>query len=92
MRDADRLRDPATGLASEWHFDILFDFTFPIAHRGVHVTLVLFGIDEGSWSEGQPDSEEQVVNVGSAIGAVTRSTDLVARYGEDNVHLSSAPL
>ena len=48
MRDADRLKDPATGLASEWHFEILFDFIFPIAHRGVHVTLVLFGIDEGS--------------------------------------------
>ena len=81
MRDADRLIDPATGLASEWHFELLFEFVYPIAHRGVHVTLVLFGIDKGV--DGQHDSEEDVVNLGSAIGAVTRSTDLVARYGKD---------
>jgi PleD family two-component response regulator len=83
VRDADRLKDSATGLASEWHFEILFDFIFPIAHRGVHVTLVLFGIDEGSWAEGQPDAAEQVTKLGSAIGSVTRSNDLVARYGDD---------
>ena len=83
MRDADRLKDPATGLASEWHFEILFDFIFPIAHRGVHMTLVLFGIDESSWAEGQPDPKQQVTELGAAIGSVTRDTDLVARYGED---------
>jgi diguanylate cyclase (GGDEF)-like protein len=83
VRDADRLKDPATGLASEWHFEILLDFFFPVAHRGVNMTLVLFGIDEGSWTEGQPNSEQQVTNLGAAIGSVTRSTDLVARYGDD---------
>ena len=83
MRDSDRLRDPATGLSTEWHFEILFDFVFPIAHRGVNVTLVLFGIDEGSWAEEQPDPKQQITELGSAIRQVTRSSDLAARYGED---------
>lgn len=83
MRDADRLKDPATGLASQWHFEILFDFIFPIAPRGMHLTLVLFGIDEGTWAEEQTNAQKQVLALGTAIGLVTRDTDLVARYGED---------
>lgn len=83
MRDADELRDPETGLSSERHFEILLDFLFPIAHRGMHMTLVLFGIDEGSGAEEQPDPKRQIIEVGSAIREVTRSSDLAARYGED---------
>ena len=45
MHDPDRLIDPATGLSTEWHFDIVLDFIFPLAHRGVTLTLVLFGIE-----------------------------------------------
>ena len=83
MRDAERLMDPATGLSSEWHFEILFDFLFPIAHRGVHLTLVLFGIDEGSSAEDQPDPKQQTTELGAAIRQVTRSSDLAARYGDN---------
>ncbi len=83
MRDADELRDPATGLSSERHFEILLDFLFPIAHRGMHLTLVLFGIDEGSWAEEQLDRKQRITELGSAIRQVTRSSDLAARYGED---------
>ena len=39
MHDVDRLRDPATGLSSQWHFEIVLDFLFSIAHRGVTLTV-----------------------------------------------------
>jgi len=39
VHDVDRLRDPATGLSSQWHFEIVLDFLFPIAHRGVTLTV-----------------------------------------------------
>ncbi|MEC7846065.1 MAG: hypothetical protein VYA70_01560 [Gemmatimonadota bacterium] len=39
MHDVDRLGDPATGLSSQWHFEIVLDFLFPIAHRGVTLTV-----------------------------------------------------
>ena len=83
MLDSDRLIDPATGLTTEWHFDIVLDFVFPLAHRGVTLTLVLFGIDEREPGSGEPPSKEVVTDLGSAIGGVIRSTDLVARYGDD---------
>jgi len=39
VHDVDRLRDPATVLSSQWHFEIVLDFLFPIAHRGVTLTV-----------------------------------------------------
>lgn len=39
MHDVDRLRDPATGLSSQWHFEIVLDFLFSTAHRGVTLTV-----------------------------------------------------
>ncbi len=83
MRDVNRLVDPATGLASEWHFEIVLDFIFPIAHRGVTLTVALFGIDDGDWAKGHLKPEQVVTDLGSTIGGVTRSSDLVARFGED---------
>ena len=50
MHDVDGLRDPATGLSSQWHFEIVLDFLFPIAPRGVTLTVALFGIYEGNWA------------------------------------------
>ncbi len=79
----DPLVDPATGLSSEWHFEIVLDFIFPIAHRGVTLTVALFGIDDGDWAEGHLKPEQVVTDLGSTIGGVTRSSDLVARFGED---------
>ena len=83
MRDVDRLLDPATGLSSQWHFEIVLDFLFPIAHRGVTLTLALFGIDDGDWTDRHPKPEQVVTDLGSTIGGVTRNSDLVARFDED---------
>ena len=83
MHDLDRLVDPATGLSSEWHFEIVLDFVFPIAHRGVTLTLVLFRIDDGEWTVDYPKPEQVVTDLCSTLRGVTRSSDLIARYGED---------
>ena len=82
MRD-DPLVDPATGLSSEWHFEIVLDFIYPIAHRGVTSTVALFGIDDGDWADNHLKPEQVVTDLGATIGGVTRSSDLVARFGED---------
>ncbi len=83
MHDVDRLLDPATGLSSQWHFEIVLDFLFPMAHRGVTLTVALFGIDDGNWADGHPKPEQVITDLGSTIGGVTRGSDLVARSDED---------
>ena len=83
MRDVDRLLDPATGLSSQWHFEIVLDFLFPIAHRGVTLTVALFGIDDGNWADDHPKPEQVITDLGSTIGGMTRNSDLVARFDED---------
>ncbi len=83
MPDVDQLVDPATSLSSQWHFEIVLDFLFPIAHRGVTLTLALFGIDERSWAEDHQNQDQVVTDLGLAIGGVTRNSDLVARFDED---------
>jgi diguanylate cyclase (GGDEF)-like protein len=82
VRD-DPLVDPATGLSSEWHFEIVLDFVFPLAHRGVTLTLALFGIDDSDWADGHLKPEQVITDLGSTIGRVTRSSDLIARFGDD---------
>jgi diguanylate cyclase (GGDEF)-like protein len=83
VHDVDRLLDPATGLSSQWHFEIVLDFLFPMAHRGVTLTVALFGIDDGSWADDHPKPEQVVTDLGSTIGGVTRNSDLVARFDDD---------
>ena len=83
MHDVDRLVDPATGLSSEWHFEIVLDFIFSIAHRGVTLTLVLFRIDDGEWTVDHPKPDQVVTDLGSTLRGVTRSSDIIARFGED---------
>ena len=83
MRDVDRLLDPATGLSSQWHFEIVLDFLFPMAHRGVTLTVALFGIDDGNWADDHLKPEQVITDLGSTIGGVTRNSDLVARFDED---------
>jgi GGDEF domain-containing protein len=83
VHDVDRLVDPATGLSSEWYFEIVLDFVFPIAHRGVTLTLVLFRIDNGEWAVDHPRPDQVVTDLGSTPPGVTRSSDVIARYGED---------
>ncbi len=83
MPDVDRLVDPATGLSSEWHFEIVLDFVYPIAHRGVTLTLVLFRIDDGDWDVDHLKPDQVVTDLGSTLRGVTRSSDIIARFGED---------
>ena len=83
MHDLDQLVDPATGLSSEWHFEIVLDFVFPIAHRGVTLTLVLFRIDEGEWAVNHQKPDQVITDFGSTLRGVTRSSDVIARFGED---------
>ncbi len=83
MQDLDRLVDPATGLSSERHFEIVLDFVFPIAHRGVTLTLVLFRMDEGAWTRDHPKPERIVTDLGAALRRVTRNSDLIAPFGDD---------
>jgi diguanylate cyclase (GGDEF)-like protein len=83
VRDVDRLLDPATGLSSQWHFEIVLDFLFPMAHRGVTLSVALFGIDDGNWADGHLKPEQVITDLGSTIGGVTRNSDLVARFDED---------
>ena len=83
MQDVDGLVDPATGLSSEFHFKIVLDFVFPIAHRGVTLTLVLIRLDEGNWAVDHPTRDEVVAELGSMLKSSTRSSDVIARFGED---------
>ncbi len=83
MYDVDRLVDPATGLSSELHFEIVLDFVYPIAHRGVTLTLVLIRLDDGTWTDDHPKPDQVVTDLGSTLRDVTRSSDIIARYGED---------
>lgn len=83
MEDHDRLVDQATGLSSQWHFEIVLDFVFPISHRGVTLTLVLFRVDDGTWAAERPNPDQVVTDLGSTLRGVTRSSDVIARYGED---------
>ena len=83
MQDVDRLVDPATGLSSEWYFEIVLDFVFPIAHRGVTLTLVLFRIDDGNWAVDNAEPDQVVTDLGSTLSSVTRNSDVIARFGED---------
>ena len=83
MQDVDRLVDPATGLSSELHFEIVLDFVFPIAHRGVTLTLVLFRIDDGNWAVDNAEPDEVVTDLGSTLRGVTRNSDVIARFGKD---------
>jgi diguanylate cyclase (GGDEF)-like protein len=83
VRDVDRLLDPATGLSSQWHFEIVLDFLFLIAHRGVTLSVALFGIDDGNWADDHLKPEQVITDLGSTIGGVTRNSDLIARFDED---------
>ena len=47
------------------------------------MTLVLFRIDDGEWTVDYPKPEQVVTDLGSTLRGVTRSSDVIARYGED---------
>ncbi len=47
------------------------------------MTLVLFRIDEGKWAVDHLKPEQVVTDLGSTLRGVTRSSDVIARFGED---------
>jgi diguanylate cyclase len=78
------LADPLTGLSNRAHFDIIYDFAFHVATRGVPVTLVLFQLDGDSGGGGTPD-RRHFVGFAHALRSATRTTDLAARLSEDRL-------
>jgi PleD family two-component response regulator len=69
------LADELTGLSNRNHFDIVYDFAFHVATRGVPVTLVIFQVD------GDP-GESHLTGFAEALRSATRTTDLAARLSE----------
>lgn len=79
------LRDELTGLSNRRHFDIIFDFAFHVATRGVPMTLAIFELDrspEGGEGPGTQEGEGPLAGFARALAASTRTTDLAARLGE----------
>ena len=86
MNDQNPLTDSLTGLASQWHFDLIFDFVFELGDRGVPMTLVLFEIDglSAHIAERGGDAKEAAIGgFGGKLAQVSRKMDLMARYGDE---------
>jgi diguanylate cyclase (GGDEF)-like protein len=79
-------RDGPTGLSNRRHFDIIFDFAFHVADRGVPVTLALIALDgfaEFREREGAERGEEALREFARGVAATTRITDLSARFSDE---------
>ncbi len=86
MNDQNPLTDPLTGLASQWHLDMIFDFVFELGDRGVPMTLVLFEIDglAAHVAEGGADAKEAAIGrFGRVLAEGSRKMDLTARHGDE---------
>lgn len=75
------LADELTGLSNRNHFDIIYDFAFHVATRGVPVTLVIFQVD-GDPGEGGTPAKKRLAGFAEALRSATRTTDLAARLSE----------
>ncbi len=88
MNDQNPLTDPRTGLSSQWHFDVIFDFVFELGDRGVPMTLVVFEIDglSAHAAEGGADAREAAVGgFGRLLAEGSRKMDLTARHGDERL-------
>ncbi|GMR13519.1 MAG: hypothetical protein BMS9Abin29_1729 [Gemmatimonadota bacterium] len=86
MNDQNPLTDPLTGLSSQWHFDVIFDFVFELGDRGVSMTLVLFEIDglAAHVAEGGAAAKEAALGrFGRMLAEGSRKMDLTARHGDE---------
>lgn len=86
MNDHNPLTDPLTGLSSQWHFDVIFDFVFELADRDVPMTLVLFEIDGLAThvAEGEADAKQAALGgFGRVLAEGSRKMDLTARHGDE---------
>ena len=83
------LKDEATGLSNRRHFDIVYNFLFNVADRGVPLTLVLFQLDDPEGAEGAGsatgNAAEALVDFAGAMATATRATDLAARFSPDRL-------
>lgn len=76
------LLDEATGLSSRRHFDIVYDFLFRVADRGVPVTLAFFGLhpDEAGATGAGTGADSPLAAFSRVVAEATRATDLAARF------------
>ena len=86
MNDQNPLTDPLTGLSSQWHFDVIFDFVFELGDRGVPMTLALFELDGlgAHVAERGADAKEAALGgFGRMLAGAGRKMDVTARYGDE---------
>lgn len=77
-----RLVDELTGLSNELHFQILFDFAFPAAARGISLALVLFeieGFEAYRRRNGGEAATEAVRHFAAVLDGTSREMDVTAR-------------
>ncbi len=87
MNDQNPLTDPLTGLSSQWHFDMIFDFVFELGDRGIPITLVMFEIDglAAYVAEGGAHAKEAALGgFGRTLAEGSRKMNLTARHGDEH--------
>ena len=79
------LLDTLTGLSNEHHFEIVYEFAFSVAERGIPLCIVvleLHGFEEFQERRGEYEAEAAVRRFGEILGETTRQMDVVARIEE----------
>jgi diguanylate cyclase (GGDEF)-like protein len=74
-------QDPLTGLSNRQHFEVLYDFAFPVADRGIPLTLVfveLDGLAAVRAREGEAAERAALSAFGRLLLRITRSMDVAA--------------
>jgi diguanylate cyclase len=74
--------DAASGLSNRRHFDVLYDFAFNLAARGVSLSLVhleLGGFDGLRARQGDEAADAALQSFGQILKESTRTMDLAAR-------------
>src|SRR5688572_19216484 len=74
-------QDPLTGLSNREHFEVLYDFAFPVADRGIPLTVVyleLDGLADLRARAGESAEREAVGAFGRRLLGTTRSMDVAA--------------
>ena len=69
------LTDSLTGLANRLHFEVVFDYLFQAADRGVPMALMLVSV-------GNVSDDERLKAVAGLFRSGTRSSDLPAHLGK----------
>ncbi len=82
----DALRDPLTGLSTEWHFEIVSTFALGMASRGIPMTIASFaidGLDTYAERKGLDARDSALQSFGTMLRRTARQTDLAVRMAED---------